>query len=401
MKFEFRAFDQTGNYVEGFIEAPNRDAALTRLQSQNLLVTYLKPAHEKIAITFFQRPTKKDLMLFTRQLAYLTRAKVALDEAIKSLSVSTFSKTFRGILIEIYEKVIAGVPFSQALSDFPEVFDPYYIRMIKVGEVSGNLEEVLLYLADHLEYQQRFRNKVIQAMIYPVIVLILFIAVMLVLFYYVIPQITKIFVENEIPLPGITKFFSFLSNILLNYFFILALAVFGIFYFLWQYFRTEEGKLIGFSLFGKIPIIGPLIKNAYLGQFLESLYYLVRGGVSLVESLEIISQSSDHPLYKKAAHEVGEDVKRGSDLSSGLKRFPELFPSIVVQAVSTGEKSGQLKEMLETMIKYYREDIENRSATLGEALQPVLIIVLGAGLAALELSLLLPLLNLTKAVKAL
>ncbi len=401
MKFEYRAYDQTGAYVEGILDASNREEALSRLQAQNLLVTYLKPAHEKLIFTFLTRPRKKDLMLFTKQLSYLVRARVPLDEAIKSLATSSFRKEFRGILVEIYEKIISGAPLSQALSDFPEVFDAYYIRMIKVGEVSGKLDETLNYLSDHLEYQLKFRNRIIQALIYPTIVIMLFITVMIVLFYYVIPQITKIFIENNIPLPEITKFFSFVSDILLHYGILLILIFIGFIYFIWNYFRTEEGKLVVWNLFGKLPVIGPLIKNAQLGQFLESLYYLTAGGVSLTESFAIISESADNPIYRKVSYELGELIKKGNDLSFSLKNFPDVFPSIVIQAVATGEKSGQLKEMLEAMIKYYREDVENRSLTLGESLQPILIIFLGAGLAALELSLLLPLLNLTKSVQSL
>lgn len=400
MRFQFRAFDRQGNYIEGIIEAVSREEALEKLQAKELLVSYLKPARAPIIFDILQKPKSKDLMLFTRQLSYLIQAKVSLDEAIKSLASSAFSKQFREVLLEIYEKIISGVTFSQALKDFPEVFDAYYIQMVKIGETSGNLTDTLNYLADHLEYQQRFKNRILQALMYPIMVLILFIGVLIALFYFVIPKITDLFVQNDIDIPNITKFFSSLSNILLDYGILLVFVFAGLTYFLTQYLRSDEGKVVSYTIFSKIPIIGSLIQYAYLGQFLESLYYLFSGGISLLESLKIISQSAAHPIYKQVSHELAEMVRNGMDLSEGLKRYPRIFPSIVVQAITTGEKTGQIREMLETMIKYYREEVENRSANLGEALQPILTIVLGAGLAALELSLLLPLLSLTKNIQS-
>jgi len=397
-KYEFKAFTQEGELKGGVISAESKESALKILQEQQLLVTYL--AEKKISLPlFFRKPGIKDIYLFTRQLSYLVKAHTPLDEAVKSLSETTNNPAFRSVLIEIYNDLVSGIPFSQALSRFPEIFNDYYVGMVKVGESVGVLDEVLNYLAGHLNNQIRFKNKIIQALIYPIMVILLFVVVLLVLFYFVIPQITQIFVENNIPLPAITRIFQAIS-IFLSRFGIFALIIFAsLIYYLNQYFRTKEGKLTLFKIISDFPIFGPLIKNIYSAQFLESVYYLIKGGVPIVEALEIIKSSIAHPLYESALEYVVEDIKKGKPLSEALSQFPDLFPNLIIEGVKTSEKTGQLAEITLTVFNYYNETIESQIGNISEALQPILIILLGAALGLLEASLLIPLLQLTKYVQ--
>jgi type IV pilus assembly protein PilC len=398
-KFEFKAFTREGKLKEGIISAENKDAALKILQEQELLVTYL--AEKKLRLFYFlQKPGTKDLYVFTKQLSYLLKAKTPLDESIKSLSETSTNYYFRSILIEIYNDLVSGISFSQALSRFPETFNSYYVGMIKIGESVGSLDEILEYLSGHLNNQIRFRNRVVQAMIYPAIVVIVFIAVLITLFYFVIPQITKIFVENNIPLPLVTKIFQGVSNFLTR-FGIFSLIISGaFFYYFAQYLGTREGRYILFKTVGDLPIFGILLKNLYSAQFLESLHYLIRGGVPIVEALEIVKSSINHPVYESVLETIIEDVKRGVPLSESMSQFPEVFQNLIIEGMKTAEKTGQLSEITLTIFNFYNETVENQVATLGETLQPFLIIILGAALGLLEASLLIPLLTLTKYVQA-
>lgn len=399
MKFEFKAFTQEGKPKEGIISAKDKDEALKILQEQGFLVTYL--AEKKIGLfQFLQRISRKDVYIFTRQLSYLIKAKTPLDESVKSLSETTQNFAFKDILIEIYNDLVSGLSFSHALSRYPNIFDSYYIGMVKVGESVGALEETLYYLANHLENQIKFKNKIIQALIYPAFVVIMFIAVMIILFYFVIPQITKLFVDNNIPIPTVTRIFQSISNVLTKSGLIILVIAGFLVYYLYEYFKTREGRLVYFQLISGIPIIGPLIKNTYSAQFLESLYYLSKGGVPILEALMIIRDSIDHPLYESALDSIIEDVKRGRSLSESLSDFPNLFSTIIIEGMKTSEKTGQLTEVTLTLLNFYNEMIETQFANLGEALQPILILVLGAGLGFLEASLLIPLLTLTKYVQS-
>ncbi|MCS7200887.1 MAG: type II secretion system F family protein [Patescibacteria group bacterium] len=397
-KFEFKAFDQSGNPKQGIVSANTKEQALKILQDQGLLVTYISQKK----ITFFswaQKPNIKQIYIFTKQLSYLIKAKTPLDEAIKSLSETTSNNYLRQALIEIYNDLISGISFSNSLSKFPDIFNDYYIGLVRVGEFVGTLDDSLGYLASHLEAQIKFRSRVTQALIYPATVLVLFLAVIIALFYYVIPQISKIFIDNNIPMPFLTRFFNNIS-IFLSKFGLLLIIIFAFFvYYTYEYFKTREGRAVFFRLFGSVPIIGPLIKNIYAGQFLESFYYLLRGGVPIVEALEVVNKSIAHPLYESALEFVIEEVKKGKPLSEPLKRFPDLFPGIIVEGFVTAEKSGQVAEITYTILQFYNETIESQVGSIGEALQPIIIVVLGAGLGFLEASLLIPLLNLTKYIQ--
>ena len=398
MKFEFKAFTKDGKLKEGIISAGSKEEAIKILQQQELLITYI--AEKKISLkAILQKPTLKDIYVFTKQLAYLLKAKNPLDESIKTLSEITPNPNLRVILMEIYDDLVSGINLSQALSRFPEIFNSYYISMVKVGESVGTLDEILDYLAEHLNNQIKLKSRIIQASIYPLIVFFLFIAVLLVLFYFIMPQIAKLFIENNIPMPFITRVFDNLAKFLLNFgiFFFIILG-FLIYYF-YEYFRTREGRLAFFKLAFGLPIFGPIAKNTYSAQFLESLYYLLRGGVPIVEALEIIKSSINHPLYESALDYIIEDVKKGNPLSQSLAQFPNLFSQLIVEVIKTSEKTGQLADVILTIYNFYSETLESQIANLGESLQPIFIVLLGAGLGLLEASLLIPLLNLTKYVQ--
>jgi type II secretory pathway component PulF len=397
-KFEFKAFTREGKLKEGIVSAENKDAAVRILQEQGLLVSYLAEKRTKITHYVF-KPGARDIYLFTRQLSYLVKAKTPLDESIRSLSETTNNPYFRSILIEIYNDLVSGIRFSSSLSRFPELFNDYYIGMIKVGETVGVLDEILDYLANHLNNQLRFRNRIIQASIYPIFILVLFLGVLVTLFYFVIPQITKMFIENNIPMPLITRIFQNISDFLLNFGFFVLIIIASLIYYLYQYFGTREGRIALFDLTYNIPVIGPLIRNLYTGQFLESLYYLVKGGVPVVEALEIVKSSMNNPFYESALEIIIEDVKKGIPLSESMSQFPKIFPSLIIEGMKTAERTGQLAEITLTIFNFYNETVENQTATLGEALQPFLIVILGIALGLLEASLLIPLLTLTKYVQ--
>jgi len=396
-KFEFKAFTREGKLKEGIISAENKESALEILQEQELLVSYL--AEKKPTHYFFKKPKLKDIYLFTKQLSYLLKAKTPLDESIKSLSETTTNSYFRSALIEIYNNLVSGITLSNALSSFPDIFSDYYIGMVKVGESIGSLDEILDYLAGHLNNQIKFRNRIIQASVYPIIVLFLFLGVLIALFYFVIPQIAKMFIENNIPMPTITKIFQSISNLILKFGFFLPIIFISLIYYFSQYLKTREGKLVLFEIVYNLPIFGPLIKNLYSAQFLESFYYLIKGGVPIVEALEIVKTSIAHPFYESALEMIIENVKKGKPLSESMSQFPEIFPSLIIEGMKTSEKTGQLAEITSTIFNFYNETVENQVANLGEALQPILIIILGAGLGLLEASLLIPLLTLTKYVQ--
>ncbi|MER3581521.1 MAG: hypothetical protein C4347_01590 [Patescibacteria group bacterium] len=399
MKFKFKAFTRQGELKEGVITASSKEEALKLLQEQELLVTYLAEARIKLFEFLLRKPNLKDIYLFSRQLAYLIKAQTPLDEAIKSLAETSPNAYFRDVLFQIYQDLISGVPFSSSLSRFPDIFDDYFVGMVKIGESVGTLDETMNYIAKHLENQIKFRNKAIQALIYPAIVLAMFLVTMIVLAISVIPRIAGLFKEANVPLPLITQIFIYFSNFLINYGIYSAIILAGVIYYFYKYFQTREGTGYFFSFINILPVIGPLFKNIYIAQFLESLYYLTRGGVPLVEALDIIKNSLKHPVYEEALGLMIEEVKKGKPFSGAMEEFPHVFSRIVIEAMKTAERTGQMTEIVLTILGFYTEMVESQFANLGEALQPFLILILGGGLVLLEASLLIPLLNLTKIIQ--
>ena len=384
----------------GAIEAATKEGALAALQSQGLLVTYLVGAETGIVLPFFGKVAGKELSAFTRQLHFLVKARIPLDEALKALYEQTTNLRFREILTGAYSDLVSGAALSQALSHYPEVFSQYYIKMIQIGEVSGTLDEVTDYLATHLENQTKFTNKIVQALTYPAIVLVIFVATMVALSVLVVPRIAQIFKENNIPLPLITRLFQTASLFLIAYWPFLIVAVIAAIYLTIEYLKTEEGKMVFFNSINHVPLFGSLVQTVYITRFLESLSFLIHGGLTIPESLMIVAESVDNPVYGNAIRLVAEETKRGKPISASLGLFGDLFPPLVIQAVVTGEKTGKLREILFSTSLYYFQELELKAGTLSEALQPIFIVILAAGLGFLEASLLIPILNLTKAVQS-
>ena len=397
-KFEFRGFDKEGNFKVGIIEAVDKESAIKILHNQNLVVTYIKELGEIRPLITWGRVSLLDLAFFYRALNYLLKAGTSLDEAIKSLASQTNKLSFKRVLEDVYNNIIAGLPLSRSLEKYTDIFEKSATRLIRIGELSGNFEEVLENLAKHYENQYKFRTKLIQSMYYPAMVLLIFLVTMFVLFFNVIPKISNLFKENNLTLPLVTQYFVMVSEFLVhNGIYVLLFLIFLI-YVTIEYFRSEEGKLVLYNLLVDLPVFGILLKEIQILNFLESLSYLIKGGLPISESLKIVGESITNPYYKSAILFIAEETERGKPISLSISNFPDLFPGLVQQAFATGERTGNLYNSLITIIDYYTADIENRTNNLAEAIQPLIVIILSVGLVFVEMSLLLPISQLAKSL---
>lgn len=396
MKFEFRGFDQEGNFKTGIITANDKDNAISILQNQGLLVTYIRPISETKPLFIFGGISYLDLVIFCRSLKFLLQGGIPLDEALKTLTQQIQKYQFRRIIEEIYENVLAGLPLSQSLEKFSNIFEKSMIRLIRIGEISGELEGVLDTLANHYENQSKLRNKVIGAMIYPALVLLIFLVTMFVLFTQIIPKIAGIFEENNLELPTFTKYMVLISNFILNYWIYLLLFIIFIIFTLIQYFKTEEGKLFIYNFFAKVPLFGMLLKDINNLDILESLSFLIKGGLPIAESLKIVSESISNPYYRNALEFIAEETSKGKSLGDSIKNFPDLFHPMTIQAFYTGEKTGNLYNVLQVIKDYLYMNIEFKISNISEYIQPFMIVILAIGLIILELSLIIPIQQLSR-----
>jgi type II secretory pathway component PulF len=397
-KFEFRGFDKEGNFKIGIISAVDKESAIKILHNQNLVVTYIKELSGIKPLITWGGVSLLDLAFFYRALNYLLKARTSLDEAVKSLASQTNKLSFRRVLEDVYNNIISGLPLSQSLEKHTNIFEKSATRLIRIGELSGNLEEVLENLAKHYENQHKFRTKLIQSMYYPAMVLLIFLVTMFVLFFNVIPKIANLFKENNLTLPLVTQYFVMVSEFLVhNGIYVLLFLIFLI-YVIIEYFKSEEGKLLLYNFLANMPVFGVLLKEIQILNILESISYLIKGGLPISESLKIVGESITNPYYKSAVLFIAEETEKGKSISLSISNFPDLFPGLVQQAFATGERTGNLYNSLITIIDYYSADIENRTNNLAEAMQPLMVIILAVGLVFVEMSLLLPISQLAKSL---
>jgi len=398
MKFNYQARTKKGEIQAGVIEASSKEAAILLLQKYGLYITYLErtevPFYAR-EVEIFKRVSRRDIVLFSRQLSIMFASKVSLVEALSTIASQTKNLEFREIILDLSQEVEGGNAFSKALSRHPQIFSSFYISMVKSGEESGKLSESLAYLADHLEKEYYLISKLRGAMIYPSLVIMVTIVVLFLMMFFVIPQLTKVLQESSLPLPIVTRLVIGLSLFLRKwgFFFIGLLAVLIIF--VLRYIATSSGKENLDKILLRLPIIGETLKMVYLSRFAENLSTLISGGLPIAQALQTTGEIVGNTVYQKIIFMTRDEVRRGEPISSVLRRYPEAFPPVFCQMTLVGEKTGTLEKTLLNIVYFYQKEVDRSIDNLLSILEPVLIIFLGVIVAGLMAAVLLPLYRIT------
>jgi type IV pilus assembly protein PilC len=396
MKFKYQAKNEKGEMQSGTIEASSEAVAIGILQSHKLVVVSITSMMEISAlfrnVKFLQKIPAKDLVVFSRQLATLIEAKITLLEALKTLHKQTSNGFFKEKIFEIANDVEGGRSLSFSLAKHPKIFSEFYVNLIKAGEVSGNLQESLIYLAEHVEKQYDLENKIKGAMYYPAFILMAFFVVGIIVMVYVVPQLTAIIEETGQELPITTKILIASSHLLKYYGWILL--VFGVTMGIGikRYIDTPEGKINWDRMKLKLPVMGKLFREIALVRFSENLSTLIKGGVPIVRSLQITGSVIGNEVFKKLIFETAEKVKSGISIAKVLEESPEI-PLIVVQMISIGERSGKLDSILDNIARFYTREVNNVVDNLSTLIEPVLIVIMGIGVGIMVSAILLPIYN--------
>lgn len=397
MKFDYQARTKEGVLQSGVVEAGSSEAAVSILQRHGLIIVSLN-LKRRVAlfardITLFQRIKGKDLVIFSRQLATLFEAQVPVVESFQALIKQTEKVVFKIVLTRVLNDVEGGMSLSKALSRHPKVFSNFYIGMIKSGEAAGKLQDVFSYLADHTEREYYLTSKVRGAMMYPAFILIAFVGVGLLMMVYVVPQLTAILEETGQELPFTTRILIASSRIIRDWFWFIIFIPIGAIIALWRYTQTPEGLEARDELLLKVPIIGGLLKKVYLARFSENLSTLIKGGLPIIQALKVSGDVVGNTVYKTILKEAIKEVKGGGSISDTLSNYPMAFPRFVTQMVATGEKTGKLVQILKNVSTFYQREVDNMTDNLTQLIEPVLIVVLGAGVGMLVASILMPIYN--------
>lgn len=397
MKFNYLARLPQGETQKGTIEASNQSIALKTLQSRNLIVIRLESAEgfsllgKRLKI--FERVKRKEIFIFFRELAILVEADVPLVQSLKALSQQMENLHFKEIIFGAANDVDGGAAFSKALSKYPKVFSAFSINLIKSGEITGRLQECLSYLADYLEKEYYLISRVRGAMTYPAFILGAFIIVGILVLVMVIPQLTSVLTEAGQELPLSTKIVIATSEFVRSWGWVLLLIFVGLGVVFQRYKKTKEGKILWDKVKLKLPIFGKILQKTYLARLSDNLSALVKGGVSIIQALNISGQVIGNAVFQEIIWQARDEVKVGHSISSSLEKHKEI-PPLFYQMVKTGEKTGKLDAILGKLSIFYSKEVENVVNNLSQLIEPLLLVGLGVGVAILVFSVFMPIYNL-------
>ncbi|MCX6703025.1 MAG: type II secretion system F family protein [Candidatus Wolfebacteria bacterium] len=401
MKYKYTAKTQDGELQAGFIESGSKDGAVAILRGHNLFILTIEGAershwYDKI-FNFLSRVKINDLMLFTRQFSILLESKVSIGDSLRNLEKQTKNALLKEAIKEVSDDVDSGLALSQALEKRGDIFSDFYVNMIRPAEITGRMDEAMLFLADYIEKESAWISKIRNAMIYPFVVIFLFLIVAGVLLVAVFPQIGPVFIDAGVQLPLITRIFLGAGDFILKWWFALLVGLILFAIMIVDYMRSEEGRLVANELKIRLPIVGNLYRKIYVARFAEAVSVLIKGGVPLTQAIEISGRSIQNAIYSEVLHEIAEGVKRGELFSALLYQYDNYFPSLVGQLVSIGEGAGRIDEVLSRINVLYTREVNNLLDNLVELIQPLLITVIGVFIGLLFASILLPIYNLAKA----
>lgn len=395
MKYFYQARSKEGKIETGTVEASSKESAAILLQKYNIFVTSIKEQNSSIFrfdnITFLNKISKKDLAIFSRQLAVMVAARVPITQSLKALSVQTKKTKFKEKILKVAQLVEEGNSLSEAFATFPDPFNIFYISLIKTGEASGKISDSLYYLADHFEREHDLASQIIGALVYPIFVISVLVLVIPIIILFVMPKLVDLLKETASDPPFFTRLMINFYSFLANYGWIIIVAFFLLVLFIIYYFTTKEGrkKYDDWSL--KMPYIGGFFKKIFLIRFAENVSTLVSAGISINKALEITKNTVGNFVYKNILTEVEERVSDGEKISSVLVKYPDYAPPFVVQMIQVGEETGTLDKNLMEIVNFYNKEIQRAIATFTALLEPILIIILGTGVALLAVSVISPL----------
>lgn len=392
MKLRYKAINQEGKKIRGFVEANQVSDAANYLHQKGLTPFEIKEDKEldfMRKLPIIGHVGGKDLVLFTRQLSSMLSSGLTLIKSLQILkdqiSNKTLQETIGGCLLDLQE----GKTFAESISKYPEIFSEVYVSLVKAGEASGSLDKVFLRLATNLEKQQKLRNKVKGALIYPIIVITLMIVVTMILMVAVVPQLTGLYEGLGAELPTATKIVVGISDFVTTAWpFMIGAFLIGLYGFMkWK--ATPRGREIYDREKLKLPLFGKIIKQSILTEFARTFGLLAGTGTLIVDALNQSAGVTGNVIYEEAIRNVGRKVEKGVHIGEAMESY-SVFPPLLVQLVKVGEETGKMDENLLKASDYFEEEVNQSVKTLTTAMEPFIMIVLGIGVGFLVFSVISP-----------
>ncbi len=412
--FEYKGLNEAGKQVQGIRDADSAKTLRQVLRKEGIFLTEVVAekapgsaaakggkggsVNVNVGALFGQRVGATDLAIMTRQLATLLGAGVALVEALTALQDQVDHEKLKMVVSQIKQRVNEGSSLADAMGAHPKIFNTLYVNMIRAGESSGALDIVLVRLADFTENQARLRQKVTGTLAYPAIMLLVSVGIVGILMTVVVPKVTKIFDDNKVTLPLMTRVLVAASNFMSNYWYLVIAAFIAavVGFFKWK--SSKTGKPTWDRLLLKAPIFGSLIRMIAIARFSRTLSTLLKSSVPLLAAMDIVRNIVDNSVLAAVIENARDSIREGESIATPLKRSGE-FPPLVYHMIAIGERSGQLEEMLVNVANAYEGQVEVRVSAMTTMLEPLMIVFLGGVVGFIVFSILTPILQINSVVR--
>lgn len=403
--YEYKGLNKVGKPVKGTKDAASKAALREALLKVGV---YLSEATEKTGakadaknqkgvlagVKIGGGVSKQDIKDFTSSFCTLQKAAIPLVECLNALADQAENESLKAALTDIKAKVSEGSSLANAMADYPKMFDTLYISMIRAGESSGSLDIVLERLTGFLESQLRLKSRIMGAMVYPIIMVVIGVLLMTVLLVFIVPRVTKLFEQQRKELPGITKFLLASSDFMIHFWWLVAIIIGGLIFLFRKWTSTKSGRLKWDTFLLKIPLFGGLFRMVSISRFAKTLSTLLASGVPLLKALEITKSVLGNEMLAKVVENAHDQIKEGETLAAPLKRSGE-FPPLMVHMISVGERAGRLEEMLNSVADNYEEQVGVKVDALTSMLEPLMIVVMGGTIGFVVFAIMLPIMQLS------
>ena len=394
--FQYTALDRNGKKIRSEVQAGSESMARKQAKDRGHFIIKMGVDSGRMKFDFFKtsqissmRVPGKDLVFFTRQLGTLLKSGFTLDGALAAISEQITHSGFHSAILEVDRAVKEGKTLYESLNKYPYIFNETFRSLVRAGEASGELPAILAKLALYLEEQTKLKNKMLATLTYPAVMVIASIGVIIVLMTQVVPNITSVLLEQGKELPMSTEILINSSNFLSNWWWLLILFIVILFVFIKQYYRTKAGRYFIDSLLLKLPLLGTLFQKIAISRFASTFAVLLRSGVDILKSMSIVKEVVGNVVLQEAISDAADNVGEGNSIAEPLQTSG-VFPPIVIKMIDTGQRSGNLEMMLETVASDYDNEVENTILGLTSIIEPLIILVMGGFVCFIVVAILVP-----------
>jgi type IV pilus assembly protein PilC len=395
--FTYKAKKFTGEETSGREEAKDkRDLANTLKQQGFVLVTATEESGSAKTFSFsmpkiFGIASLEEKMIFARNLGVMIGAGLALAKALEILQKQTTNKRFRAVIESVNKDITRGKTFSESLANNPKVFSPLFVAMVAAGETSGKLQEALTIVSNQMKDDYELRKRVKGALIYPAVIIVAMIVIGILMLIYVVPTLTKTFIELNIQLPITTRFLIAASNFLVNNIILIIIVFPFILYGIYMVLKLPAVKSLWDRLIMHLPVLGKLNREMNAARTVRTLGSLIASGVPILKALEITSDILQNHIYKDVLTQAKESVQKGKTVSSSFIAHADVYPILVGEMMAVGEETGQTSEMLTKLAEFYENEVSEATKNLSSIIEPVLMLVIGVVVGFFAISMIQPL----------